>query len=148
MGASADEINEQINVTREQIDANLDVLERRAASGAKRWGVMAGAGLAVGVVVGAVAYLVYRRLRKPSLGDRVQDVLPAGLADLPDEIRKRLPNQPFRIVITSGKDAEGKSGSWEAIGQRLAPTIVSSAVSAVMASALKRRPKDEATSTG
>lgn len=141
MGASADQIDREISSTRDQIDTNLDMLERRAASGAKRWGVMAGAGLAVGLAVGAVAFLLFRRVRKPSLGDRVTDVLPDALADLPDEIRKRLPDRPFRIVITSGAEAEGKPATWEAVGQRLAPTLVSSAVSAVMASALKRRPK-------
>lgn len=146
MGASADQIDREINSTRDQIDANLDVLERRAASGAKRWGLMAGAGLAVGLAAGAVALLVYRRVRRPSLGDRVTDALPEALAGLPDEIRKRLPDRPFRIVITSGAEAESAPPAWEAVGRRLAPAVVSSAVSAVMASALKRRPKGEAAS--
>lgn len=143
MGASADEINRQINDTRDQIDANLDVLESRAASGAKRAGVMIALGLAVGLLAGGAAYLVYRRVRKPSLVTRMHDALPDQLAGLPDEIRKRLPDRPFRIVITSGTEAEGKPATWEAIGQRLAPTVVSSAVSAVMASAMKRRSKSE-----
>ena len=146
MGASADEIDRQINSTRDQIDANLDVLERRAVSGAKRAAVIIAAGLAVGLTVGGVAYLVYRKTRTPSLGARVQDVLPDALADLPNEIRKRLPDGPFRIVITSGSDAEAKPGTWASIGQRLAPTVVTSAVSAVMASALKRRPAREGSS--
>jgi hypothetical protein len=139
MGASADEIDRQINSTRDQIDANLDVLERRAASGAKRAGVMIAAGLAAGLAIGGVAYLVYRQVRKPSLSGRVHAALPDALADLPDEIRKRLPDRPFRVVITSGSDAEAEPGTWESIGQRLAPTVVSSAVGAVMASALRRR---------
>ncbi|HLZ94566.1 MAG TPA: hypothetical protein VKT20_04465 [Candidatus Dormibacteraeota bacterium] len=139
MGASADEIDRQINTTRDQIDANLDVLETRAASGAKRAAVMIAAGLAAGLAIGGVAYLVYRRVRKPSLSGRVHAVLPDALADLPDEIRKRLPDRPFRVVITSGPDAEAKPGTWESIGRRLAPAVVSSAVSAVMASALRRR---------
>ena len=146
MGASADEINRQINVTRDQIDANLDVLESRAASGAKRAGVMIAAGLAAGLVVGLAAFLVYRRVHKPSLVSRIHGALPDQLADLPDEIRKRMPDRPFRIVITSGAEAEGKPATWEAIGQRLAPTVVSSAVSAVMASAMKRRAKSESSS--
>lgn len=146
MGASADEINRQINVTRDQIDANLDVLESRAASGAKRAGVMIAAGLAAGLVVGLAAFLVYRRVHKPSLVSRIHGAMPDQLADLPDEIRKRMPDRPFRIVITSGAEAEGKPATWEAIGQRLAPTVVSSAVSAVMASAMKRRSKSESSS--
>ena len=146
MGASADEIDRQIGSTRDQIDANLDVLERRAASGARRVGLMIAGGLAAGLAVGGVAYLVYRKVRKPSLGGRVHDVLPDALADLPGEIRKRLPDRPFRVVISSGSDAEAKPGTWESIGQRLAPTVVSSAVSAVMASALKRRPASQRSS--
>jgi hypothetical protein len=145
MGASADEIDRQINSTRDQIDANIDVLERRAVSGAKRVGVMIAVGLAAGLAIGGVAYLVYRKVRRPSLGGRVRDVLPDALADLPDEIRKRLPDRPFRVVITSGSDAEAKPGTWESIGHRLAPTVVSSAVSAVMASALKRRSASQKT---
>lgn len=138
MGASADEIERQISSTRDQIDANLDVLEKRAASGAKRAGLMIAAGLLAGLAVGGVAYLVYRKVRKPSLADRVHGMLPDALADLPNEIRKRLPDRPFRVVITNASDAEAKPGTWESIGRRLAPAVVSSAVSAVMATALKR----------
>jgi hypothetical protein len=95
MGASEDEIDQQINSTREQIDANLDVLERRAASGAKRAGAIAAAGLVAGLAIAGVAYLVYRTVRRPSLADRLRDMLPDVLADLPDEINSRLCDRPF-----------------------------------------------------
>jgi hypothetical protein len=138
MGASADEIDQQITSTREQIDANLDVLERRAASSVRRVGVIAAAGLIVGLAVAGAAYVVYRTVRKPSLADRLHEMLPGALADLPDDIKSRMKARPFKVMITDGSE-EARAGTWESIGQRLAPTIVSSAVSAVMAKAMRRR---------
>src|SRR6202035_3502153 len=138
MGASADEIDRQINSTREQIDANLDVLERRAASGAKRVSAIAAAGLVAGLAIAGVAYLVYRKVRRPSLADRMQDMLPDVLADLPDEIKSRWRDRPFKVVITD-RSEEAQPSTWEAIGKRLAPTVVSSAVGAVMTQAMRRR---------
>jgi Na+/glutamate symporter len=138
MGASADEIDRQINSTRDQIDANLDVLERRAASGAKRVGAIAAVGLVAGLAIGGVAYLVYRKVRRPSLTDRLHEMLPDVIADLPDEIKSRLRDRPFKVVITN-RSEEAQPNTWESIGQRLAPTVVSSAVGAVMAQAVRRR---------
>jgi hypothetical protein len=139
MGASADEIDRQINSTREQIDANLDVLERRAASGAKRVGAIAAAGLVAGLAIAGVAYLVYRKVRRPSLADRMHDMLPDMLADLPDEIKSRWLKTPFKVVITD-RSEEAQPSRWESIGKRLAPAVVSSAVGAVMTQAMRRRP--------
>jgi hypothetical protein len=100
MGASADEIDRQISSTRDQIDANLDVLERRAASGARRVGVLAAAGLIVGLAIAGAAYLAYRKVRKPSLGARLHEMLPDAIADLPGDIRSRMKAGPFKVVIT------------------------------------------------
>jgi len=82
MGASAAEIDRQINTTRDQIDANLDVLERRAVSGAKRVGALAAAGLVTGLVMAGVVYLVYQKVRRPSLAGRVREMLPDSLAEI------------------------------------------------------------------
>jgi len=51
MGASTDEIDRQINETRDHIDRNLGMLERRAASNAIRFGRVATAVLGVVAVV-------------------------------------------------------------------------------------------------
>lgn len=123
MGASADEIDRQISSTRDQIDANLDVLERRAVSGARRVGMVAAAGLVAGLAIAGVAYVVYRRVRKPSLGERV--------------LKKGLKARPFKVVITD-RSEEADRGTWVSIGQKLAPTLVSSAVGAVMAQTRRR----------
>ncbi len=103
MGASADEIDRQISSTRDHIDANLDVLERRATSGAKRAGVIALAGLVAGLAIAGAAFLVYRKVRRP--------------------LHAR----------------QSRSGKWRSIGQKLVPAIVSSAVSAAIARAKRRR---------
>jgi hypothetical protein len=141
MGASADEIDRQINSTRDQIDANLDVLERRAASGAKRVGAFAAAGLIAGLAIAGVAYLVYRKVRKPSLTERVHEMLPDALAGLPDDIKTRLKVRPFKVVITD-RSEDAEPGMWESIGRRVAPTLVGSAASAVMARAARPRPTE------
>ena len=141
MGASTDEIDRQISSTRDQIDANLDVLERRAASGARRVGAFAAAGLVAGLAVAGVVYLVYRKVRKPSLAERVHEMLPAAVADLPDDIKSRLKARPFKVVITD-RSEDAEPGMWASIGKRVAPTLVSSAFGAVMAQASRRRPSE------
>jgi hypothetical protein len=138
MGASAAEIDRQISSTRDQIDANLDVLERRAVSRAKRVGTFAAAGLVAGLAIAGVAYLVYRKVRKPSLAERVREMLPDALADLPDDIKSRLKARPFKVVITD-RSEDARPGTWQSIGRRLAPTLVSSAAGAVMARATRGR---------
>jgi len=146
MGASTDEIDRQINSTRDQIDANLDVLEARAASGARRVGVIAAAGLIVGLAISGAVYLVYRKVRKPSLTARLHEILPDAIADLPDDIKSRIKSRPFKIVITD-RSERAPRGTWASIGRRLAPTVVGSAVSAAMAQAMRRRTGTEAAET-
>jgi hypothetical protein len=108
VGASADEIDRQIASTRDHLDANLDVLESRAVLGAKRAGVIAAAGLAAGLAIAGVAFLVYRRVRRPS---------------------------PPR---------EARPGRWRPMARKLAPALVSSAISAAMAQAMRRRSRPQA----
>jgi hypothetical protein len=139
MGASSAEINEQISSTREHLDANLDVLEKRATSGLKRVGTMAAIGLAAGLVVGGAAFLIIRRMHKPSLGDRVHDALPSGLTDLTEELRRRFGNKPFKVVITSA-DADEKGSVWKTTAAKVAPTVATTAMSAIMAQFMKPRP--------
>jgi hypothetical protein len=144
MGASTDEIDRQIESTRDQIDANLDVLERRAASGARRVGAFAAAGLVAGLAVAGAVYLVYRKVRKQSIADRLHEMLPDALAGVPNDIKSRMKMRPFKIVIT---DRSEEPGTWEAMGRRLAPTVVGSAVSAVVTQVMRRRPGTEAAQT-
>jgi len=147
MGSSSAEINDEIATTRQHLDANLDVLERRATSGMKRAGMLGGIGLAAGLVVGGIAYLVFRRVHKPTVRDRVQDAMP-DFTDFQKEVKKRFGNRPFKIVITSADADTSERGSiWESTARKVAPTIVTSAASAIMAAALKRRGSSEPDAT-
>jgi hypothetical protein len=137
VGTSSDEIEREITSTRERLDENLDVLERRAASGARRVAVIVAIGAAAGLVVAGVALIVYRRRRRPSLGDRLQDILPDALTGLPDEVRSRLRHRPFKVVITEA-GAGREPGMWESIGRKVAPALVSTAVGTVVSRALRR----------
>ena len=140
MGASANEIDREISETRAGLDEKLNVLEKRAASGARRVGIMAAIGLAAGLAVAGAAFLVYRRVRRPSLTDRLQDFLPDALTGLPDEVRSRLRSGPIKVVITQGDDA-AEPGTWESIGRKVAPTLVSTALGGVMSRVLGRTPE-------
>ena len=140
MGASANEIDREISETRAGLDEKLNVLEKRAASGARRLGIMAAIGLAAGLAVAGAAFLVYRRVRRPSLTERLQDFLPDALTGLPDEVRSRLRSGPIKVVITQGDDA-AEPGTWESIGRKVAPTLVSTALGGVMSRVLGRTPE-------
>src|SRR4029077_13566032 len=50
MGASTDEIVRQIAETRDHVDENLTILERRAAANARRVAIIVAAGVAAGIV--------------------------------------------------------------------------------------------------
>jgi hypothetical protein len=131
MGASPTEIDREITETRAHLDENLDVIERRVARSARRVGLMVAAGLVTGLAVAGVAVLVYRRVRKPSLGDRLQDMVPDGLAGLPARVRSRIGRGPIKVVITQG-DEDAGPGTWKEIGRKVVPAIVSTAAGTVV----------------
>lgn len=137
MGSSSAQINDEIESTRSHLDANLDVLERRATSGIKRAGMLGGVGLAAGLLVGGIAFLAYRRMHPPTVRDRVQDAMP-DLGDFQKELKKRFGNKPFKIVITSA-DADERGSIWESTARKVAPSLVTSAASAIVAAAMNRR---------
>jgi hypothetical protein len=129
VGATTDEIDREINSTRAH-------LERRAASSARRIGLYVAAGVAAGLLVGGIAFLAYRRFRRPSLRDRLEGVLPDVLTGLPDEIRSKLRLRPIKIVIS--EQPENEPGVWEAIGRKVAPAVVSTAVGTAVSHVLRR----------
>jgi len=71
MGASADQIEREIRETRERLDENLGVLESRAVSNAVRYGRIAAIALVV-TGAGVAGFLIYRRLRRPGLRQRIE----------------------------------------------------------------------------
>lgn len=128
MGATADEIGREISTTRDHVDQNLTILERRAMTGARRYGTMAAIGLAAGVLVAGAAYLVYRTVRKPAMGERLRGMMPDALGELPDSVREKLKRRPVRVVISTAEDRER---AWESVARKVAPMIATSVAGAV-----------------
>ena len=141
MGASAREIEREIKETRERMDANLNRLEGTAANRAARYGRWAAAGVGVLAVAG-VAFLVYRRTRKPTLRDRVNDVSIERLRELLDRLRDELPS-----VTVSVNDRQPKEpGTIESIVRRVAPALIGNA-SAMILERMSRPPESEASAS-
>lgn len=132
MGASADEIDREISATRDQVDRNLSILERRAMTGARRYGAMAAIGLAAGALLAGTAYLAYRRLRKPSMSERVRGAMPDTIGDLPGSVREKFKRRPVRVVISTAEDRD-RERLWELVARKVVPVIATSAVSAAVA---------------
>ena len=136
MGAPTDEIGRQIAETREHVDENLTILEKRAAANARRVAIIVAAGVAAGLVVGGGAFLIYRHMRKPGMSERLHDMIPDALTDLPETIRTRFKGRPVKVVISSG---EGRESVWESIARRVAPAVATTMVGAVTARIVRQR---------
>jgi hypothetical protein len=121
MGASAREIEQEIKQTRDRMDQNLTVLERRAASNAIRVGkvVAVAAGAAAGLVGGL---LLYRRLRKPALRDRL----------------KALPT----VKVTVNEKSK-EPGTLETILRKVGPALVGTASTALFTRIARPRKETE-----
>ena len=139
MGAAADEIDRQIDETRDHIDQNLGVLEQRAASNARRYVRVAAVVLGVVAVAGA-GVLIYRRINRPSRRARLQGMLVAALKDLPeslrdfpDEVASRLKKPlPSIKVVVNGEGDSKEPGTFEGIVRRVAPAVVTTASGALI----------------
>jgi hypothetical protein len=139
MGASADEIDRQIVETRDRIDENLGVLERRAASNAVRFGRVAAVVLGVVAVAGA-GVLIYRRINRPSRREQLQSMLiealkalPGTLRDLPEDVSARLKRPlPSIKLVVHGEDESQRPGTVETIVRKVAPAIVTTASGALI----------------
>jgi hypothetical protein len=139
MGAATDEIDRQISETRDNIDENLGVLERRAASNAMRYGRIAAVVLGA-VAMAGVGVLIYRR-NQPAVAtgadaghvDPGAQGLPDSLRDLPDEVKARLkkPLPSIKIVVNGEEDSK-EPGTAENILRKVAPALVSTASGALI----------------
>ena len=136
MGPSTDEIGRQIAETRDQVDENLTILEQRAAANARRVALMVAAGAAAGVIIGGAAFLLYRQMRKPGVSERLHDMVPDALNDLPDTIRKRFKDRPVRVVISSNED---KEAVWESVARRVVPAVATTMATAIATRLVRSR---------
>ena len=127
MGASSAEIDQEIREARGELDRQLTVLERRAASGLRRYGLMA-AGLAVGVLAVTAGVVLYRRRRRTPV-TRLRRMVRSARR-LPERARERL---PIRVVVTDRAGDERSPGTLASIAQKVAPAVAGSATGAVLA---------------
>jgi hypothetical protein len=141
MGASTDEIGRQIAETRDHVDENLTILEQRAASNARRIGIIVAAGVAAGVLIGGAAFLIYRQVRKPGMSERLHGMVPDAISDLPETIRARFKGRPVKVVIS---DREEKEAVWEAVLRKAAPAVLTSVATAAVSRAMGARKQSEA----
>jgi hypothetical protein len=136
MGGRTDEIGRQIAETRDHVDENLTILEKRAAANARRIGIMVAAGVAAGVVIAGAAFLIYRQVRKPGISERLQDMMPDALSDLPETIRTKFKGRPVKVVISNGED---KEAVWESVLRKVAPAVATSVATAMTARVMRQR---------
>jgi hypothetical protein len=127
MGASAREIEREIKETRDRMDANLTRLEGTAASRAVRYGRWAALGVGVLAAAG-VAFLVYRRARKPKLRDRLSEASVERLRDLLEQLREELPS----VTVKVNERTPREPGTVAAIMRKVAPAIIGTASTAVL----------------
>ena len=131
MGASAREIERQIKETRERMDTNLTQLEGRAASNAKRYGRIAAIVAGVAVVAG-VGLLIYRRRRRRTLRDRIDDLSIENLRSLAQEVSGRLKDRLPSVTVRVNEKTREEPGTVEDILRKVAPVLVGTAGSALL----------------
>jgi len=134
MGASASEIERQIEETRNRMDQNLGVLEDRAVSNAVRFCRVAA--IAVGAIALAGAgFLIYRRMRKPTLQRKLMDRLSGmsvdSLRELAGDMNSRLKRSLPSVTVTVNERTE-EPGTMESIVRKAAPAIVGTASTALL----------------
>ena len=124
------------------MDANLSVLENRAASGAVRYGKIAA------IVVGAAAvavggFLIYRRVRRPTLKDRLAGLSPDSLRALADELASRMKKPLPTVRVTVSEKCE-EPGIFKSILRTVAPAVVGTASTALVKRVAARRTAPQA----
>jgi hypothetical protein len=89
MSTLTDEINNQIDGGRQNIERSLDNLRKMGVSRVPPAGLVA-AGLLVTAIAAGVAWVVYHSRHRRTLVQRVQDSLPDTVRDLPAELRSQV----------------------------------------------------------
>jgi len=131
MGASAREIERQIKETRERMDNNLNQLEDRAASNAVRYGRIAA--IVVGVVaIGGAGFLLYRKMHRPTLKDRLDDLSIENLRELAEAVSGRLKGQLPSVTVKVNEPTPQEPGTIESIVRRVAPAMLGTVSTALL----------------
>lgn len=131
MRISPDDIDRQTNEKRDNVEGDSEGFEQRVPSDARMYGRIAMISLAIVVLAGA-GYLVYRRVRRPTLAKRIRARLLDPLLDLPPEMQSRLKKQIPRVKVVVANKAEDGLGTLETMARRVTPAVVGSATTAVL----------------
>jgi len=131
MRISPHEIDRQIIETRDDIEQDFGSLERQAASDARPYGRIAVIGVAVLALAGA-GYLVYRRVRRPTLANRLRTRFLDPIRDLPPELQSRLKKQIPRVKLVVTQKEDAALGTLQSMARRVTPAVVGSATTAVL----------------
>jgi hypothetical protein len=141
MGASAREIERQIKETRDRMDDKLTRLEHRATAGAARYGRIAAIAVAAAALAGA-GLLIYRRMHRPTLRDRLDDLSFGNLRSLAEELSAQLKEQLPSVTVRINEKTEHEPGTVESILRKVAPALVGTAGSALLDRVVS--PRDDA----
>jgi hypothetical protein len=145
MGASAAEIDQQIKDTRQHLDANLEVLEARAARKARQVGRIAAA-VAAGVAASAgIAFLVYRLRRRSTASSRIRDAMPESIRHAVKASRKLKGPLPSVKVVVADPEKMRVPSAWESIARKVATTVAVSVAGGLASRLLARRAADPVT---
>jgi hypothetical protein len=143
MGASSDQLEQQIVEIRGSMESKIIELRERSRTQVRRLSrtlvIAVGVGAAVGVaVVGAL--IVYRVTRPPTARERVERVIPRGVMKdlrrarqtLELGLRRQVP--PMRLYVGDKQLGEEKpSSQWERIAVNVGRAAATAAASAVVA---------------
>lgn len=127
MGASAREIGREIQETGDRKDANVTDQEGSAATRVvryRRW-LAAGVGL---LAAAGVAFLVYRRARRPKLRDRLSDLSVKRLRELLENFREELPS----VTVTVNDKGAREPDIMDSILRTVAPALIGTASTALL----------------
>jgi hypothetical protein len=130
MRISPDEIDRQIIETRDNIEQDVEGFEQRGPTDRRMYVRIAVISVAVLVLAGA-GYLVYRRVKRPTLAKLLRTRVMDSLRDLPPELpsglRKRIP----RVKLVIHRD-NGRPGTLKTMARRVTPAVVGSATTAML----------------
>jgi len=131
MGASTREIERQIKETRERMNDNLNDLEGRAASSAVRYGRVAAIVVAA-IAIGGAGFLIYGRMHRPTLKDRLDGLSIESLRELAEELSGRLKERLPSVTVTVNDKSPREPGTVESIVRKIAPALVGTASTALL----------------
>jgi hypothetical protein len=76
--------------------------------------------------------LIYRRVRRPALKERLEGVSPESLRDLAVEIGTRMKEKFPSVTVTVNERKEPEPGPMQTILRKVAPTLIGTASTAVI----------------